>query len=145
MIQNSNKNNNNNNNNNNTFIYRNKSLLLSHRSRRQGSWVGDDIMEKAFTWRFGFDASELRNFNVNQKQSNGECLMGMFMALLCYIGRDDSYSSQGVVYTYRREASRCSFRLTGQCEGLEAWSEQQVLASRFFYLCGMDCIRLMLE
>ena len=58
--------------------------------------------------------------------------MGMFMVLLCYIGRDDSYNPQGVVYTYRREASRCSFRLTGQCEGLEAWSEQQVLASRFF-------------
>ena len=26
-----------------------------HRSRRQGSWVGDDIMKKAFTWRFDFD------------------------------------------------------------------------------------------
>ena len=42
--------------------------------------------------------------NVRQKQSNGECLMGMFMVLLCYIGRDDSYNSQGVVYTYRRGA-----------------------------------------
>ena len=132
MIQNSNKNNNNNNNNNNTFIYRNKSLLLSHRSRRQGSWVGDDIMEKAFTWRFGFDASELRNFNVNQKQSNGECLMGMFMALLCYIGRDDSYSSQGVVYTYRREASRCSFRRTGNARALKHGASNRCWLHVFF-------------
>ena len=45
---------------------------------------------------------------------------GYVFVLLCYISRDDSYNSQGVVYTYRREASRCSFRLTGQCEGLEA-------------------------
>ena len=57
---------------------------------------------------------------------------GYVFVLLCYIGRDDSYNSQGVVYTYRREASRCSFRSTGQCEGLQSWSEQQVLASRFF-------------
>ena len=40
--------------------------------------MGDDIMGKAFTWTLCFDASELRNFNVNQKQGNGECLMGMF-------------------------------------------------------------------
>ena len=43
---------------------------------------------------------------------------GYVFVLLCYIGRDDSYNSQGVVYTYRREASRCSFRQIGQCEGL---------------------------
>ena len=58
---------------------------------------------------------------------------GYVFVLLCYIGRNDSYNSQGVVYTYRREASRCSFRQIGQCEGLTEWSEQQVLASRFFY------------
>ena len=44
---------------------------------------------------------------------------GYVFVLLCYIGRDDSYNSQGVVYTYRREASRCSFRQIGQCEGLK--------------------------
>ena len=27
----------------------NNCIILPHRSRRQGSWVGDDIMEKAFT------------------------------------------------------------------------------------------------
>ena len=44
---------------------------------------------------------------------------GYVFVLLCYIGRNDSYNSQGVVYTYRREASRCSFRQIGQCEGLK--------------------------
>ena len=29
---------------------------------------------------------------------------GYVFVLLCYIGRNDSYNSQGVVYTYRREA-----------------------------------------
>ena len=59
---------------------------------------------------------------------------GYVFVLLCYISRDDSYNSQGVVYTYRREASRCSFRLTGQCEGLEAWSEQRVTGFTLFCL-----------
>ena len=40
---------------------------------------GLDILEKAFTWRFGFDSLKLRKLQiVRQKQSNGECLMGMF-------------------------------------------------------------------
>ena len=45
-------------------------------------WLGeDDIVEKAFTWRFGFDYWELRNFyKICQEQSNGECLMGMFLS-----------------------------------------------------------------
>ena len=60
-------------------------------------------MEKAFTWTLCFDASELRNFNVNQKQSNGECLMGMFYVLLYYISRDD-WCDTRCVFTYRREA-----------------------------------------
>lgn len=44
---------------------------------------------------------------------------GYVFVLLCYIGRDDSYNSQGVVYTYRREASRCSFRRTGNARALK--------------------------
>ena len=38
-----------------------------------------------------------------------------------------------VIYSYRREASRCSFRQTGQCEGLQSWSEQQVTGFTLFY------------
>ena len=57
---------------------------------------------------------------------------GYVFVLLCYIGRNDSYNSQGVVYTYRREASRCSFRQIGQCEGLTEWSEQQVTGFTLF-------------
>ena len=44
------------------FVFKNLIVPSHYRSRRQGSWVGDDIMEKAFTWRFGFDDWELRNF-----------------------------------------------------------------------------------
>ena len=58
--------------------------------------------------------------------------MGMFYILLCYTDRDGWYDV-GCLFAYRREASRCSFRQTGQCESLTEWSEQQVLASRFFY------------
>ena len=59
---------------------------------------------------------------------------GYVFVLLCYIGRNDSYNSQGVVYTYRREASRCSFRRTGQCESLILWSEQQVTGFTSFFI-----------
>ena len=59
---------------------------------------------------------------------------GYVFVLLCYIGRNDSYNSQGVVYTYRREASRCSFRQIGQCEGLTEWSEQQVTGFTSFFV-----------
>ena len=60
---------------------------------------------------------------------------GYVFVLLCYIGRDDSYSSQGGVYTYRREASRCSFRRTGQCESLIKWDGQQVqVLTLFLYI-----------
>ena len=43
-------------------------------------WTGgDDIMEKAFTWTLCFDVLESRKFKLCHKQSNGECLMGMFL------------------------------------------------------------------
>ena len=73
------------------FVFQNLIVPSHYRSRRQGSWVGDDIMEKAFTWRFGFDSLKLRKLQiVRQKQSNGECLMGMFSySFICYISRDD--------------------------------------------------------
>lgn len=37
------------------------------------------------------------------------------------------------VTTYTRGLLRCSFNITGQCEGLEEWNEQQVSAPRFSY------------
>ena len=72
----------------------NNCVILPHRSRRQGSWVGDDIMEKAFTWRFGFDSVELRNFyKMSLKAKQRWMSHGYVFVLLCYIGRDDSYNS----------------------------------------------------
>jgi len=58
---------------------------------------------------------------------------GYVLVLLCYIGRDDWYNVR-YVYTYRREASRCSFQLTGQCESLQSWSEQQVIGFTLFFI-----------
>ena len=40
---------------------------------------------------------------------------GYVFVLLCYIGRDDWYNVR-YAYTYRREASRCSFRRTGNAK-----------------------------
>ena len=56
---------------------------------------------------------------------------GYVFVHLCYINRDDWYNV-GCVYAYRREASRCSFRQIGQCEGLTEWSEQQVTGFTLF-------------
>ena len=58
---------------------------------------------------------------------------GYVFVHLYYIGRDDWYNIR-CIYTYRREASRCSFRRTGNARAFRMWSEQQVLASRFFYI-----------
>ena len=38
----------------------------------------------------------------------------------------------GHIYAYRREASRCSFRRTGQCEGLKECDGQQVQVLTLF-------------
>ena len=68
--------------------------------------------------RFVLTVKNFATSNVNQKQSNGECLMGMFLYsfdLLVEMTRKTyrvSYIHIGV------RLSRCSFRLTGQCEGL---------------------------
>ena len=43
---------------------------------------------------------------------------GYVFIRLCYISRVDLYCVR-CIYTYRREASRCSFRQTGQCESLK--------------------------
>ena len=49
-------------------------VSLSHRSRRQGSWVGDDIMERRLLDALVLTLLELRNFStVCQRQSNSRC------------------------------------------------------------------------
>ena len=77
-------------------------------------------MEKAFTWRFGFDSVELRNFfKICQKQSNGECLIRYVSIHLCYISRDDWYNVR-FVYTYLREASVARFDKSGNAKALQS-------------------------
>ena len=61
--------------------------------------------------------------------------MGMFSySFVYYISRDDWCNVRWSIYTYRREASRCSFRLTGQCEGLKECDEQQVQVLTLLYI-----------
>ena len=68
-------------------------------------WMGgDDIMEKAFTWRFGFDSVESRKFTMSVKnKATVNVSWVCFFVLLYYIGCDNSYNTR-CVYTYRREA-----------------------------------------
>ena len=72
--------------------------------------MGDDIMKKAFTWTLCFDVLESRKFKLCHKQSNGECLMGMFLysfvilVVTTRITHKVSYIHIGV------GLSRCSFR-----------------------------------
>ena len=56
---------------------------------------------------------------------------GYVFVHLFYIGRDDWYNVR-CVYTYRREASRCSFRRTGNARAFRMWSEQQVTGFTLF-------------
>ena len=70
-------------------------------------------MEKAFTWRFGSDCVESRKFLTSVKNKatvnvSWVCYYSLFVILV----RDDWYNVRDVS-TYRREASRCSFRRTG--------------------------------
>ena len=62
---------------------------------------------------------------------------GYVFILLCYISRDDWCNVRWSIYTYRREASRCSFRRTGQCEGLKECDEQQVQVLTLFLYIGI--------
>ena len=41
----------------------------------------------------------------------------------------------GTIYTHTWGFQRCSFRLTGQCEGLHAWNEHQDWLHVFLFVC----------
>ena len=90
-------------------------------------------MEKAFTWRFGLTSLELRNFfKICQKQSNGECLMGMFsysfviLVVTTRITHKVSYIHIGV----RLRVAR--FDKSGNAKALRTWSEQRVTGFTLF-------------
>ena len=71
-----------------------------------------NILTKAFSGRFGFDLLELRDFQTDcQKQSNGNAPCDVYIHLL---------------YTHLAWGfQRCSFRQSGQCEGLNRWNGHQ--------------------
>ena len=80
--------------------------------------MGDDIMEKAFTWTLCFDTlriSQIQNSVKNKATVNVSwvCLYTSLFILVVTIGVKQSSI---YMYTYRREASRCSFQQSGQCE-----------------------------
>ena len=86
-------------------------------------WMGgDDIMEKAFTWTLCFDVLESRKFKLCHKQSNGECLMGMFYILLPHWPR--GWCVVGVsIYISAWGFRVARFDRVGQCESLSTWDE----------------------
>ena len=63
------------------------------------------IYIKGVTERFGFDVSELRNFNYLSKTKQRERLMGcLYTALIGYLPFFGNISSGGVLYIHRRGA-----------------------------------------
>ena len=85
-------------------------LLLSHRLHRLGSWMGDDIMEKAFTWTLCFDDSRISQiqYSVNNKATvnvSWVCFSYSFIISIAIIGM-----VQGAYIHIGVRLSRCSFR-----------------------------------
>lgn len=87
----------------------------------KGGWWGI-FLERRLLSALVLTIENFANSTVNQKQSNGECLIDVFYALLLYESCD-LYSILCYIHIGVR-LSHCSFRLTGQCEGLQSWSEQ---------------------
>ena len=100
--------------------------------------VGQDIWKRRLL-RFGFDVLKLRNFQMSVKNK------ATWMPRRCviYIPQipyshwsirtpHGNYWYGGCVIHIGVGLMRCSFRQTGQCEGLRTWSERQCRASRFF-------------
>ena len=79
---------------------------------------------KAFTCALVLMRQNLANSKVSQKQSNGECsrhVLYSLHSLVAFIGFE---GKRGVLHTSAWGFRRCSFRLTGQCESLDAWNGQ---------------------
>ena len=85
--------------------------------------MGDDIIEKAFTWTLCFDVLESRKFKLCQQQGNGGCLMGMLLYSLTVL-----VVTTGIVQGAYMYISAWGFRVArfdrvGQCESLSTWDE----------------------
>lgn len=98
-------------------------------SRSNGNVIGLPLslprhISKKRYWRLVSDRMKLRNFQSIEKPCNDDA-HGYVVSSCSAMEHAD--------YIHTAWGQRCSFRLTGQCEGLIRWSEQQS-ASRFFRL-----------
>ena len=98
----------------------NNCVILPHRSRRQGSWVGDDIMEKRLLSAC-FDVWKSGSFNNLVKNKATVDAHG------CVVPNNHRICALAQVqfecFTYRRGLRRCSFRQDGRCQSLYTWDE----------------------
>lgn len=106
--------------------YLEKSVNLPHLYAAESPWVGSGyryIYKKGVPLRFDFDVLELRNFKLLVKdKATGTPRQGVLYTLISscrfmrlVLMRFTAYMAWGF--------QRCSFRLTGQCEGLNTWDE----------------------
>ena len=80
--------------------------------------------------------------SVSQKQSNGNASWGVLYPFshspLHLFAKE---LMVGTIYTHTWGFQRCSFRLTGQCEGLHAWNEHQDWLHVFF-ICMQSSFKI---
>ena len=100
--------------------------ILSMERRRGTYYI------KGVTVRFGFDVLELRKFKqiVKNKATGTPYGMFIYITLLADILRPIKVI---IIYSSAWGFRRCSFRQSGQCEGLYTVERATELAPRFFY------------
>ena len=98
--------------------------LYSYRKPRWAE-VGQTYIHKGVTVRFGFDLLELRKLYGLSKTKQRERLMGCIVysphwlrTVIPLVVRRVNY-----ILTLTWGFWRCSFRQSGQCEGLNKWNE----------------------
>ena len=78
---------------------------------------------KGVTERFGFDALESRKFKQLVKNKATGTSHGMFIYVPNWSLQIEDHSWGYCIYSSAWGFRRCSFRQSGQCEGLNTWNE----------------------
>ena len=135
------------------FILKNlvvSEIIHNFANESQPSWKpmgqrgGQDtyINKKAYLALWFWHSENFATSTVSQKQSNGNASWGVLYSFFSF-----SFASicQGVngwyYYTHTWGFQRCSFRLTGQCEGLQNVERASGLAPRFF-ICMQSSFKI---
>ena len=108
------------------------SLAESH----GGFEVGTDIHTiKAFLYALVLTLLELRKLYGLSRTKQQERSIGCIVYLSFWLKSAFRWSSAKgwLIYMYQREAFRCSFRQSGQCEGLNSVERVTELAPRFLF------------